>query len=84
MNNVSLGLVLLVLLGILALCGWFVKRRFIDKRWPSSGTQLVTRMIYKQYETREHRDAIDEMEFIEQEDRDEDRGGDKPVPGEDA
>jgi len=80
-DNIQIGLYLLLLLALLALCGWFIKRRFIDKRWPGPGTQFVTRMIYKQYETQEHREATDEMEFVEEDERDEDHGGDKPIPG---
>ena len=80
-DTLSIIFALLLIPVILFFIGWFIKIRFIDKRWPSSGTQNVTRVIYSEFETREHREATSEMNFAEEDERDEDHGGEDPIPG---
>ena len=77
---ISVLLPVVIILGILAMCGWVIKRRFIDKRWPGSASQFITRVIYSQYETQEHIEATREMNFTEEEDKDENHGGEGSNP----
>jgi hypothetical protein len=80
-DTISLILPALMILLIFVLCGWVIKRRMIDKKWPSPGAQFISRIIYSQYETQEHREATKEMDFTEEDEKDEDRGGEGPAPG---
>jgi len=40
----------------------------------------MTRVIYSQSETQEHIQATREMDFTEEDEKDEDRGGEGPAP----
>ncbi len=80
-DTISLILPFLIILVIMVLCGLVIKRRMIDKKWPSPSTQFISRIIYSQYETQEHQQAVKEMDFTEEDEREENRGGEDPDPG---
>ena len=79
--NSSLILIGILLILIFGLCGWVIKRQWIDKAWTSEGNRFLSRVIYSEWQNADTRDAIEYVNYINEDEREEDPSGEdnKPV-----
>ncbi len=76
----------LVLIGgftllVFGVCGWVIKQHWLDKQWISDSTRFIGRSIYTDLQNADAQDAMEEVIYQEEEEREEDFGGEKPKPG---
>ena len=79
---ISLAIVGGFTLGIFVICGWVIKRHWIDKRWINEGSRFVGRSIYSDLSNADAKDCVEHVIYVSEEEREEDFGGEKPKPGE--
>ena len=68
-NNSSFLVVGVILAGIFFSMGWFIKRHFIDGRWPGPTSRFINRQVHSTFQNDSKQEAADQVWFIEEEDR---------------
>ncbi len=73
---ISLVVAGLVVLLILGFCAFVIKRYWIDKRQITSGSQFVGQNIYMQFQNENKKQAMEEVLYQKEDEREEDDEGD--------
>jgi len=79
-SNISFLIVGFILVGIFVFCGWFIKRHFMDGRWPSPTTRFTGRQVSESFQNVDKKEALEQVAFLEEEDREENHGGEGNGP----
>ena len=84
MNNSDITFSLILAFGIMAaiffFCGRAVWRHWVKKKWISAESQFVGRNVYSQFVDGDKKKAMEEVAFIEEEDREQDFDADGYKP----
>jgi hypothetical protein len=78
---ISIGLYMIIPVGVLALCISIIYKRIRGKNVHSPGTSFVGEYLFKQWETKEKRAAIEEIQYERDEKREDAESGEPPEPG---
>ena len=78
---ISIALYMLIPLGVLALCISIIYKRLRGKNVHSAGISFVGEYLFKQWETKGKRAAVEEIQYERDEKREDAESGDPPEPG---
>jgi hypothetical protein len=79
---ISIALYLIIPLSLFIILVLIIYRRIKGKKWFGSGTSFIAEHLYTQWESKEGKAAVEEIQYQRDHERDDAESGDPPEPGE--
>lgn len=69
-----------ILAAIFVLCGWVIKRYWIDKAWKSDANRMIGRNVLASFQNADDLERMEYVHYLEEDERDEDEQGEDKGP----
>ncbi len=71
-SYISIGVFSGLLLAVFGGCAWVIYRHWMKKEWLNRGNRFLGEHIYTQFQNSDSRDAIEHIQYVREEEREDD------------